>query len=101
MLEQLPRQPPAGCSGIKILATGSVKNYANATGKFLLEFCIHLYGATTQRCYETVCPSCKKQEGKKKGTPSLVDFHAECGIIEPKGGKVCIKFTFCCYLKDH
>ena len=29
------------CSGIKIPATGSVKNYGDTTGKFLLEFRIN------------------------------------------------------------
>ena len=47
------------------------------------------------------CPSCEKREGKKKGIPSLIDFHAERDIIEPKDGKIRIEFTFCCYPKDH
>ena len=97
----LPTPLPAGFGGIKIPATGSVANYADTTAKGLLEFRIHLYGATSKQRYETVCPSCEKREGKKKGTPSLIDFHAEREIIEPKGGKVRIDFTFCCYPKDH
>jgi hypothetical protein len=99
--EHLPSQPPAECSGIKIPATGSVKNYADTTGKSLLECCIRLYGATTKRSYETVCTSCEKREGKKKGTPSLIDFKAESEIIELKHGKLCIEFVFGCYPKDH
>ena len=99
--EQLPRRPPAGCSGIKIPATGSVKNYANTSGKVLLEICLRLYGATTGRRYETICPSCEKREGKKKGSPGIIDFHAEREILELKDGKVRVKFSFCCYPKDH
>jgi len=99
--EYLPLQPPPGCGGIKIPATASVKNYADTTGKILLVFCIRLYGATTKRRYETVCASCEKREGKKKGTPSLIDFKAESDMVEPKAGKIRVEFVFCCYPKDH
>ena len=99
--EQLPVRPAPGYNGIKIPVTGSVKNYADTTGKTLLEFRIRLYGANTKQYYETVCPKCERREGKKKGAPGLIDFHAEREIIEPKGGKIPIKFTFCCYPKDH
>src|SRR5258707_14953631 len=100
-LEQVPRQLPAGCSGVKIPATGSVEKFANATGKNLLEFRIRLYGATTKQRYENLCANCEKREGKKKGTPSMIDFHAEYDIIEPKNGKIRVEFKFCCYPKDH
>jgi hypothetical protein len=99
--ERLPRRPPVGCSGIKIPATSSVKNYADETGQTLLEFGIRLYGATTGRRYSTICPSCKKREGKKNGTPGLIDFYAEREILELKDGKVRVEFSFCCYPKDH
>jgi hypothetical protein len=66
ILERLPRQPPGGCSGIKIPATASVRNYADATGKTLLEFRIHVYGATSKKRYETVCANCEKREGKRR-----------------------------------
>jgi hypothetical protein len=98
---QLPKELPAGCNGIKILPTGSVKNYADTNGKTLLEFRIRVYGATTKQLYETVCTSCQDREGKKKGTPSLIDFCAKQDIIEPKDGKVRVEFQFCCYAKDH
>ena len=98
-LKRLPRQLPAGCSAIKIPATGSVKNYASTTGKTLLVCCIHVYGATTKRRYETLCRSCEKREGKRKGPLNLIDFHAEHDIIEPKDAKIRIAFTFCCYPK--
>ena len=101
MFEQLPRPPPAFCSGIKIPATGSVKNYAVAVGKTLLEFRIRLYGAKTKRRYETVCSNCEKREGKKKGTPSMIDFHAASEVIEPKDGRIRVEFSFCCYPKCH
>ena len=88
-------------TGIKIPSTGSVKNYADTTSNNLLDFRIRLYGATTKRRYETVCTSCEKREGKKKGTPSLVDFHAEGEVIELKDGKIRVQFSFCCYPKCH
>ena len=88
-------------SGIKIPATASVGNDIDPTGRTLLEFRIHLYGATTQRRYESVCASCKKQYEKKKGIPSLIDFKTEGNIISPKDGKIRIEFVFCCYPKDH
>jgi len=88
-------------SGIRIPATGSVKNYAVTTGKSLLEFHINLYGATTKRRYETVCASCEKREGKKRGIPSLIDFRTESDMITPKDGKIRLDFVFCCYPKDH
>ena len=64
-------------------------------------FRTRLYGATTKRLYENVCANCEKREGKKKGAPSLVDFHAERDIVEPKGGKIRVEFCFCCYPKCH
>ena len=78
-----------------------MKNYADTTGKNLLEFRIRLYGAETKRRYETVCANCEKRAGKKKGTPNLVDFYAERDIIEPKDGKIRVEFSFCCYPKCH
>ena len=99
--EQLPRRPPPGCSGIKIPPTASVKNYADTSGKVLLEIGLRLYGATTRRRYETICPSCEKREGKTKGPPGMIDFHAEREILQLKDGKVRVKFNFCCYPKDH
>ena len=98
--DRLPREPPVRCRGLKIPATGGVRNYAEQTGD-TLEFRIRVYGATTRRLYTAVCASCEKREGKKKGIPGLVDFHAECDIIEPKNGKIRVEFKFCCYPKDH
>jgi hypothetical protein len=101
ILDKLPNQPPGGCSGIKVPATASVRNYANAVGKPPLEFRIHVYGATSKRRYENVCASCEKREGKKKGTPSFIDFCAMNEIIEQKEGRVRVEFVFCCYPKCH
>ena len=64
--EQILMQLPEACSGIKIPATGSVKNYADTTGKILLEFRINLYGAMTKRRYENVCANCEKREGNSQ-----------------------------------
>ena len=99
--ERLPRQPPGGCDGIKIPATASVRNIADTTGKTLLEFRIHVSGATSKRRYETVCTSCEKREGNKNATPSFIDFYAIRNIIEQKDGKVRVEFAFCCYPKCH
>ena len=101
MFDRLPRQPLASCSGIKIPGTASVKNSADTIDKTYLEFRVHVYGAKTQQRYQTVCEICEKREGKKRGTPSLIDFHAERDIIEPKDGKIHVEFNFCCYPKDH
>ena len=99
--EQISMQLSEVCNGIKVPATGSVKNYADTTGKFLLEFRINLYGATTMRRYESVCANCEKREGKKKGILSPIDFKTESDMIAPKDGKIRIDFFFCCYPRDH
>ena len=101
IFEDLPLQPPIACTGVKIPWTVHVRNYADATGRTLLEFGIRVYGATTKRPYETVCANCEKREGKERGRPSLVDFHAQHNIIELKEGKVHVEFSFCCYPKCH
>jgi len=99
--EQISMRLSEVSSGIKIPATGSVKNYADTTGKSLLEFRINLYGATTKRRYDNVCANCEKREGKKKGIPSLIDFKTESDVVTPKDGKIRLDFVFCCYPKDH
>ena len=101
ILERLPRPPPEGCSGIKIPVTASVRNFADTRGHPPLEFRIYVFGATSNRRYETVCASCEKREGKTKGTPSFIDFVAVHDIIEQKDGKVRVEFVFCCYPRCH
>jgi len=103
-LQRLPRRPPAGCTGIKVPATGSVKNCADMTGKTLLEFRIRVHGATTKRLYEHVCTSCQEREGKRRGILGLIDFKTDSDMIEPKDpkdGNMRVEFAFCCYPKDH
>jgi len=97
IFERLPRPAPAGFSGVKIPATGSVRNNADAIGGTLLEFSVRVYGATTGQLYTAVCPSCEKREGKRRGTPSLIDFHALQDVIKPRDGKIRVDFSFCCY----
>ena len=87
------------CNGIKIPATVSLKNFADTIGK--LEFRIRLHGTTTKKLYEFVCENCQRREGKRRGTPSLIDFKAEYDVIEPKDGKIRVEFSFCCYPKCH
>ena len=101
VLAHLPMGSLEGCDGIKIPSTASVKNFADTTGRTLLEFRIRLYGATTKTLYEFVCENCHKREGKRRGIPSLIDFKAEYDIIEPKDGKIRVEFSFCCYPKCH
>ena len=100
-LEHLPRGPPAGYNGIRVPATGSVKNCADTTGKHLLEFRIRLYGATTKHLYELVCASCQRLRRKRRGIPGLIDFKTDSDMIEPKDGSIRVEFVFCCYPKDH
>ena len=99
--EQILMQLSEVSSGIKIPATRSVKDYADTTGKSLLEFRINLYGATTNLHYKNLCTNCEKREGKKKGILSPIDFKTESDVITPKDGKIRIVFVFCCYPKDH
>jgi hypothetical protein len=101
VLERLPTQPPGGCSGVKIPSTASVRNFGETAGKNLLEFRIHVSSATSQRRYDKVCANCEKREGKKKGTPSLIDFVATHDVIEQRDGKLRVEFIFCCYPKCH
>jgi len=101
LLAHLPMESLEECDGIKIPATPSVKNFANTTGKTLLEFRIRLYGATTKRPYEVICENCQKREGERRGPLSLIDFKAKYDFIEPKDGKIRIEFSFCCYPKCH
>ena len=96
-----PIPPLPACSGIKIPTTKSVENYADTTGETLLKLCIHVYGATTQRRYETVCTSCEKRVGKQNGIPSLVDSHSSRETVRLKNGKVRVQFGLCCSPKCH
>lgn len=97
ILAHLPMGSLEWCDGIKIPATASVKNFTDTTGKTLLKFRIRLHGASTKQLYELTCENCQKREGKRRGTPSLIDFEAEHDMIEPKDGKIRVEFRFCCY----
>lgn len=101
ILAHLPMGSLERCNGIKVPATASVKNIADTAGKTCLEFRIRLYGATTKKLYEFVCDNCQNRMGKRRGTPSLIDYKAEYDIIEQKNGKIRVEFRFCCYPKCH
>jgi hypothetical protein len=61
---------------------------------------VRVFGADNQSEYKSVCNKCSKWEGKKKGKPSLVDFHAASNVIKaPDDGLVQVKFKFSCYPK--
>jgi hypothetical protein len=99
--EKLPRRLLSAYSGIKIPSTRSVQNHADTTGGTLLQFCVHVYGATTKRRYNTVCTRCEKRVGKQKEILSLVDFHASCETVRLENGKVRVQFSLCCSPKCH
>ena len=101
ILAHLPMRPLERCNRIKILATASVKNLADTTGKTLLEFRIRVYSVTTKKLYEFVCENCQRRVGKRRGLPSLIDFKAEFDMIEPKDQKIRVEFSFCCCPKCH
>ena len=76
-----------------------MKKARDTTGKTLLWISILVYGATTGKGYETICENCEKREKKTNVAPSLIDFHSQYDVIEPKDGKIRIDFSFCCYPK--
>jgi hypothetical protein len=66
----------------------------------VLYLSVRVYGADTNSEYKSVCNKCSKREGKKKGKPSLVDFHAASNVTKASDdGLVQVKFKFSCYPK--
>ena len=61
---------------------------------------VRVFSADTKEEYSSVCHKCCKREGKKKGTPSLVDFYTASNVLKASDdGIVLVKFKFSCYPK--
>jgi hypothetical protein len=86
--------------GVVIPLTAGVKTEDDDSERDFLHLSVRVFGAGTKKEYNAVCMGCSKREGKKKGMPSLVDFHADSNVIKaPESGLVRIKFKFTCYPK--
>ena len=99
-LPDLPGQEGMIWKGLVIPSTAGVRaeEYAGELG--ILHLSLRVFGADTNNEYNAVCIACNKREGKKKGVPSLVDFHAVSDIIMASDdGLVRVKFKFSCYPK--
>ena len=61
---------------------------------------VRVFGADTKVEYKAVCDACSKREGKKRGNPSLIDFHAPSNVIKASDdGLAKVAFKFSCYPK--
>ena len=81
-----------------IPSTASVKREEYDDEGDVVHLSVRVFGADTQSEHQSVCNKCSKREGKKKGVPSLVDFHAASNVIKASDdGLVQVKFKFCCY----
>jgi hypothetical protein len=96
-LGSLPTSPTETWKVIQIPATTSVKWIDTPLDVQTLKLDIVVRGATSRIEYKDVCNKCEKREGKRKGTPGLIDFHSNGNILKPKNGSVRLHFTFCCY----
>jgi hypothetical protein len=99
-LPALPSQQVISWKSLVIPSTAGVKTEDYDSERDSLHLSVRVFGAGTKKEYNAVCTDCSKREGKKKGTPSLVDFHADSNVIEaPESGLVRVKFKFTCYPK--
>ena len=89
------------CCAIMIPATPSVKSCGGTVLEPRLWLGIRVLGGKNGTHLKDVCSDCAKREGKRKGTPGIIDFHSNEDILQPKSGHVKIAFTFCCYPKHH
>ena len=95
-----PSQQFTTWNGLVIPSTAGVRTDDYTGERDLLHLSVRVFGADTGGEYDAVCTTCNKREGKKKGTPSLVDFHAPSDVIRPsEHGLVRVKFQFSCYPK--
>ena len=84
--------------GVVIPSTAKVKTDDYYTEEDVVHLSVRVFGADTKGEYNSVCNECNKQEGKKKGKPSLVDFHAASNVIKASDdGLVQVKFKLSCY----
>ena len=95
-----PSQQPVTWRGLVVPSTAGVRTDNYRGEQDVLHLSVRVFGADTRREYNSVCKACNKREGKKKGTPSLVDFHAVSDVIKAsEDGLVRVKFQFSCYPK--
>ena len=102
-LKELPAtstQRSVKWKGLVIPSTANVKTEDYRGEEDLLHISVRVLGADTKREYKAICDACSKREGKKKGKPSLLDFHAASNVIRAsEDGLVQVKFKFSCYPK--
>ncbi|SRR5258706_3302435 len=99
-LPALPGQEVTAWKGLVIPSTAGVRAEDYADERGVLHLSLRVFGADTNNEYDAVCVACNKREGKRKGVPSLVDFHAVSDIIGASDdGLVRVKFKFSCYPK--
>ena len=99
-LPALPGRQLVTWQGLVIPSTAGVRTEDYGGERDFLHLSVRVFGADTKTEYNTVCKTCNKREGKKKGIPSLVDFHAVSDVIKaPEDGLVRVKFQFSCYPK--
>jgi len=109
-LPALSGQLPVKWKGLVIPSTANVKTEDYRGEEEFLHISVRVFGADTKREYKAVCGTCSKREGKRRGKPSLVDFHSASNVIKAasKGRQktglsedwlVQVKFTFTCYPK--
>jgi len=99
-LPELPGQLPVKWKSLVIPSTANVRTDAYRGEETVLHLSVRVFGADTKREFRAVCDTCSTREGKKKGKPSLVDFHAASNVIKaPEDGPVQVKFKFSCYPK--
>ena len=99
-LPGISSQPPVKWKGLVIPSTDSVRTNDYRGEEDVLHVVVRVLGAGTKTEYEAVCNICSKRETKKKGKPSLLDFHAASDFIKaPEDGIMPIKFKFSCYPK--
>jgi len=99
-LPALPVQRPVTWKSLVIPSTANVRTEASCGEGDIVHFSVRVFGADTKSEHKSVCDACSKREGKKKGVPSLVDFHAASNVIKASDdGLVRVKFKFSCYPK--
>jgi len=96
----IPGQRPVTWKSLVIPSTANVRTEDYRGEGDVVHFSVRVFGADTKSEYKSVCDACSKREGKKKGKPSLVDFHAASNVIKASDdGLVQVKFKFSCYPK--
>jgi len=100
-LKELPAihgQRPVTWKSLVIPSTANVRTEDYRGEGDVVHLSVRVFGADTKMEYKSVCNVCSKREGKKKGKPSLLDFHAASNVITASDdGLVQVKFKFSCY----